>query len=365
MTISRMSFPEIVQTLAAYVAIPVALVYPFGFFALFVQFTKYFRLDFYTAWYAASLVNRMVAIGQGVTILVLALVVSVLLSAKIAQILLKHKKLTGPSRLKRSRLKRISVRKHGLRAKLKAVLERHRFVRRVWLGVKLTSLLLSVLILYIVYSRILAGGRVSGFVIRGRASTECNVDEVSRHQLNLWPDSLVPALIFAVGCSVGGWLIYTSYRSYRASLSANQRRSPSEDYRLRPRFFSRGATERWILSGLVTAYAASVIASVTLAAYTPAFVPFVTRGDTVEFGKGKEPTDNRFLSHTEGQWYILHRIDDESPREYRIVSLEQGRVDHMRVSPNPPLASRVSPLPWGLAWPPSPNAKDCKAQKDK
>ena len=80
-----MSVPDIVHTLAAYVAIPVALVYPFGFFALFVQFTKYFYLDFYSAWYAASLVNRMVAVGQGVTILVLSLIGSVLLSAKIAQ----------------------------------------------------------------------------------------------------------------------------------------------------------------------------------------------------------------------------------------------------------------------------------------
>ena len=35
-----------------------------------------------SAWYAASLVNRMVAIGQGVMILVLALLGSVLLSGK-------------------------------------------------------------------------------------------------------------------------------------------------------------------------------------------------------------------------------------------------------------------------------------------
>ena len=82
------NWQDIAQTLAAYVAIPVALVYPFGFFALFVQFTHYYLFDFYTAWYAASLVNRMVAMGQGVNILALALVVSVPLAAIIAGILL-------------------------------------------------------------------------------------------------------------------------------------------------------------------------------------------------------------------------------------------------------------------------------------
>ena len=46
----RTNWTEIAQTLAAYVAVPVALLYPFGFLALFVQFTNYFYLDFYTAW---------------------------------------------------------------------------------------------------------------------------------------------------------------------------------------------------------------------------------------------------------------------------------------------------------------------------
>jgi hypothetical protein len=62
-----------VQTLAAYVAVPVALLYPVGFFASFAQFMNYYFLDFYTAWYTASLVNQMVAIEEGVTILALAL----------------------------------------------------------------------------------------------------------------------------------------------------------------------------------------------------------------------------------------------------------------------------------------------------
>jgi hypothetical protein len=69
METQRISFLDVVQTLAAFVALPVALLYPVGFFALFAQFVNYFIMDLYTAWYAASLVNKMVAIEQGVTIL--------------------------------------------------------------------------------------------------------------------------------------------------------------------------------------------------------------------------------------------------------------------------------------------------------
>ena len=338
------------QTLAAYVAIPVALVYPFGFFALFVQFTHYFNLDFYTAWYAASLVNRIVSIGQGVNILALALVISVLLAAKIAQILLKHEKSTGVSVVGRRILR---VRKPTLGDKLR------RFVRRHMRGVKLTTLLMGALILYIFYSRIVAGGRLDLFVLRGRKSTECVAGKIWWHQLQLWPDSIIPALLFLAGCAMGGRVIYRSYRSYRRS-------HPTEDYRLRPGTFVRGVTDGWMRSGLAFAYGGSVVASIVLAWFTPAFIPFVTYGDTIEYHGGKEPTENVFLSHFEGQWYFLHRIEPDNvdnpatwvKPEHRIVSLAEGQVDHVRVRPNPPRASRVAPLPWGLAEPPLRPGKD-------
>ena len=78
--------------------------------------------------------------------------------------------------------------------------------------------------------------------------------------------------------------------------------------------------------------------------------------DVAGLAGGKEPTDNRFLSHAEGQWYFLHRVERESedktnhwfPPNYRTVALEDGQVEHVRVSPNPPRASRVAPLPLGL-----------------
>ena len=78
---------NIAQALAAYVAAPAVSLYPFGFVALFLQFARYFDLDFYTAWYATSLTNNMVVIGQGATILLVALIGSVLLSWMVSRIL--------------------------------------------------------------------------------------------------------------------------------------------------------------------------------------------------------------------------------------------------------------------------------------
>ena len=80
---TRLIFFEVVQTLGAYLAVPAVLLYPVGFLALFLQFVEYFDMEFYTAWYAASLADRMVVIGLGATILVVALLGSVLLSWKV------------------------------------------------------------------------------------------------------------------------------------------------------------------------------------------------------------------------------------------------------------------------------------------
>lgn len=371
---------EIAQTLAAYVAIPVVLVYPFGFFALFVQFMRYFFLDLYSAWYAASLVNRMVAIGQGAAVLIFALVASVVLSAMIAQTLLRHEESRNFSRLSRFTLRRPSLLKDlsSLITRPSAAFTLRRFDRRRALFAKLVALSLLTLALYVSASRILAGGRISLFAIRGRRSTECAETEsamakIRWHQLDLWPDSLFPALIFLAGCTIGGWVIYGSHRSYHRSLDADKRRPLSRDYRLRPGFFARGVTEGWIRSGLAIAYVSSVVASIVLAWYTPAYLPYVTYGDTIEYRGAKEPTNKAFLSHTDGHWYFLHRLEndnDEHPREwirpdFKIVSLAEGQVDHVRVRPNPPRASRVAPLPFGFGVPPLDLSRDpCEPKKD-
>jgi hypothetical protein len=46
--------------------------------------------------------------------------------------------------------------------------------------------------------------------------------------------------------------------------------------------------------------------------FTPAYMPFMNFSDTVEYHGGNEPTTSAFLSHTEGQWYFLHRIEQDN-----------------------------------------------------
>ena len=349
METQRISFLDVVQTLAAFVALPVALLYPVGFFALFAQFVNYYFMDLYTAWYAASLVNRMVAIEQGVTILALALLASVILTVIIARRFLAHDKSIVPSEDESNE---------------------SRFERRGALYAELIGISLVILVLYSAYSRIVAGGgRLSWFglwfALRGRLSTECNEVKIARHQVELWPDALVPASIFLVGCLWGGWLVYSRYQAYRRRTYTDRDRYPA-DRRLHNAIVG-GVTEGWILSGLAIAYMFSVFASIVLAWYTPAFMPYMTYGDTVEHRGEPKPTVNTFLSHTEGQWYFLHRIEkdtDDNPKtwklpDYTIVSIAEREVKHVRVRPNPPMASRAAPLLGVLGMKP-PEKHPCK-----
>jgi hypothetical protein len=319
MTTPRISFLAIAQTLAAYLALPVVLLYPFGFVALFAQFTNYFRLDFYSAWYAASLVHRVVVLGQGAGILAAALIGSVLLSGIVAQIFLRHDN-SGVS---------------------------SRFVRGRMLGAKLAFVSILTLLLYVLYSRLLAAGRVFRQAIFGSKPTECQ-EEALRHQLNLWPDSLVPAFVFVVGGLWGGWLMYRAYRRYRQSVSVNEGRGPVVDHRVRGtfRFLVRGITQGWILPGLAAAYTFGIAASLMLAWYTPAFMPLLTYGPTPEYQGKVEPSHNRLLSHSDGSWHFLHRKKLEDGREYRIVSLADGEAKFVRVRPHRATAFRVAPFPW-------------------
>lgn len=319
MTAPRVSFLDIAQTLAAYLALPVVLLYPFGFVALFAQFTNYFRLDFYTAWYAASLVNRVIVLGQGAAILAAALIGSVLLCGIVAQMFLWHD-YSGVS---------------------------SRFVHGRRLGAKLAFVFVLTLLLYVSYNRLVIAGRIFGPVIFGSKPTECQ-EEALRHQLNLWPDSLVPAFIFAAGGLWGGWLMYGAYRRCRQSVSVNEGLGPVVDHRLRGtlRLLVRGITQGWILPGLMAAYAFGIAASLMFAWYTPAFTPLLTYGDTPEHQGTQEPSHNRLLSHADGSWHFLHRKKIEGEREYRVVSLADGEAKFVRVRPHQETAFRVAPFPW-------------------
>jgi hypothetical protein len=208
MTPPRVTLLDIAQTLAAYVAIPVALVYPFGFVALFLQFMKYFGLEAYTAWYAVSVVNKTVVMGQGATILLVALLGNGLLAGLVCQILLWHDN----------------------RHKNKAGAHRPGLV--IPAGLVLVSAAMA-LVLYVLCSRILAAGRVSWSAVVGRYDfDECH-EESLRHQLNLWPDSLVPAFIFICGGLLGGALIYGFYQEYCRRPFADRWNYPRADRPLR------------------------------------------------------------------------------------------------------------------------------------
>jgi hypothetical protein len=249
MSTSRMTFPEIAQALTAYVAVPAVLLYPFGFFALFVEFAGYFSFEFQTAWYAASLVNRMIVIGVGVTILIVPLIGSVLLTWIIGQILCK----------------RGDTQSSG-------------FSFMNWLAFTIRRALVAAtaLVAFVFWSRTLTAGRLSCLAITGREYNESHAEAI-RHQLNLWPDSLVPACIFALGVLVGGRLVFSSYRSYRRRVHEKTGKYPETGYN-GIRFFSNGITQRWLLPGLVAAYLTSIIASLCLVWVMPAFMPFMTYG---------------------------------------------------------------------------------------
>jgi hypothetical protein len=79
-----MNVKDIAQTVTAYLAIPALLFYPAGFLSIWLQFHNYYNLALSTAWQAASLVDRVVVMGRGATVLAVTLVVSLISSAVIS-----------------------------------------------------------------------------------------------------------------------------------------------------------------------------------------------------------------------------------------------------------------------------------------
>ena len=131
----------------------------------------------------------MVVIGEGATILLAALIGGVLLSGMVCQILLRHE----------------NTRRYEDSANTS------RFVRRREFGAKLAFVFVLTLVLYVLYSRMLSAGRLYGPALFGRRPTEC-LEQALRHQLNLWPDCLIPALIFVAGVVGGGGWVYRCYQ---------------------------------------------------------------------------------------------------------------------------------------------------------
>lgn len=128
--------------------------------------------------------------------------------------------------------------------------------------------------LYVVWSRILAAGRVSCLAIVGSKYGEPSPEAI-RHQLDLWPDSLIPAVIFVLG-DCWGVLIFKFYRDYRETVYASEGRYPETGYS-GIGFFTNGITQGWLLSGRATVHITGIVASLVLVGhYMPAFIPFMT-----------------------------------------------------------------------------------------
>lgn len=307
--------------MGAYLAVPTVLLYPVGLFAMFLQFTTYFELEFYTAWYAASLADRMMVIGLGATILVVALLGSVLLSWKVSRILCMHE----DSRRNEDRPDSVYP------------------ARSPVLAAKVALWSLIALVLYVLYSRILAAGRVSCLAIFGRQFNESEA-EARRHQLNLLPDSLLPAMVFVFGGVWGGYLIFGAYQRWRKQEYSKEGQYPPADYRLLP-FLDKGVTQGWILRGLVAAYGCSILASLVLAWATPAFMPFMHYNAGIEATERGDVSDDRYLSHFAGRWYVLHRYNTDGARWYSVLALSEDQAKYAGVVPLSAMNPRVAPFP--------------------
>lgn len=86
---------EAVQTFTAYLAIPLALFYPVGFFALWLQLQHEYAFRFVTAWYATTLIDRTAILGRGIWILAISLLGGVLFSWLVGRIFLWFKEPEG------------------------------------------------------------------------------------------------------------------------------------------------------------------------------------------------------------------------------------------------------------------------------
>jgi hypothetical protein len=192
---------------------------------------------------------------------------------------------------------------------------------------------------------------VYGPSISGREPIDKCLAGALRHQLNLWPDSLGPALILVVGAWWGGWLIFSSYQRYCRSVPSNEGLD-TIDYHTRGlvRFLISGITQGWIWRGLLAAYACGIAASLMLAWATPAFMPYMTYGPTPDSAKQVGDLKDRFLSYAEGRWYFTHRVEAAAGEVegYRIVGLSDSAEEakYVRIRPHPARAARVAPFPW-------------------
>ena len=243
-TVQSSTLRDMAEALTAYLGIPTLLLYPLGLFVLVLQLhsDKDIAVSFIMAWYAASLVGRVVIASHGVKAFLIPLVIAVgvaLLTAKSSWWLGRRKSV--PARL--LRLARVGQSRDDWQA------------------------LLAIGILVV----LLVGATVLPLA-----------DIFNRDDIFIW-------VMSGVGGLFGGFLISHDHRrsKYRQEMK-----------------LARGVRERWIRRGLLLAYAVGISAAILTAKIVESQVlPEVSIRAT---SNGAIDTlDGLLLSHSEGYWYVL------------------------------------------------------------
>jgi len=285
------SFGVIGKALVAYIGIPAVLVYPVGLGVFALQLLLSKNLEFLTAWYAASLLPATLVIGQGLKILMIPLLTSLVVALATAHLrvwwLLKVRKQL---------------------AMTVTELERRTHLTLICLAGG-TLVALAVAMLWLVPTPLFSAFSITF--------------------------SLVPAVL------VGAWsgILIASDCVHHTS------RPERNTVLLGRHLFLRGLREGWIFRGLLWAYFGSALcasaAVLALAALgqepdLPRLI-MSTRGERVETPQQSPPS---LLSHTGGYWHLLtvvepEGINNDSGEDATVLSIPDNEVKRVTVIDDP------------------------------
>src|SRR5829696_768814 len=288
------SFWDIVQWLATFIVVPGVLLYPAGFLVFVLQICRFYPFDFWTAWYMTSLIPAPVVIGQGVKVLFWPLVVSLVTSLLFSRVRIVRSN-------KRSLLRtRLSPRN------LPDAIDTHLALTTSTTVFLIFVVPISVMLLaYLVY-----------------------VTSETPNTL-YWAFFLPPAIAFAL---IGGWLIsHDYYLKWPADKSHWG--------------FLKGATEGWIIRGLLLAYAGA-----TLSAFLTVLPmdllnqdPDLPHLEMTILGKGQEDRnrtieDGLLLANSDGYWHVIDTSStDRSAKRDRhgFLMIPTNGVEDVKVYESP------------------------------
>jgi hypothetical protein len=73
----------------------------------------------------------------------------------------------------------------------------------------------------------------------------------------------------------------------------------------------------------------------------PAFMPFITYGNSVEAVEKWETASDILLSYTEGRWYIFRRTADQEGEHFYVILVLREEARFLRVRDQAAAASSV------------------------